>query len=134
MTTKISFGATLDKNTIDFIAQARKKGLKIDEMELLMKKVVPTEIIETAKNKDGFISMGIGKYSGGYSLKTLLKPNFVYYRKRDKLKIYPQYMNQKTIDKITKKLKELQKNESMGIYPKAYITELHRRYGKTIDF
>ena len=135
MNAKINFGASLDKNTRDFVTQAREKGLNTGEMEYLMKKVVPEEIIETSKSKDGFLSMGIGKYYGGeYCLQTLLNPVFVFSPKSGECKFFPHKLNQKTIDRITQNLKILQKNESMRVYPEAYIAEFHRRYGKTIDF
>ena len=134
METRISFGAILDRNTIDFIAQARKRKLNTDEMELLMKKIVPDEKIETSRNQNGFLSMGMGKFCGGYSLQTLLEPKFVYSPSKNECKFFPYEVNQETVDEIVKNLKILQKNESLHIYPEVYIAELHRRYGKTIDF
>ena len=130
----VNFGARLDKNTSDFIQTAREKGLNTSEMELLMKTVVPQEKIETSKNKDGFLAMGMGKYPGGYSLQTLLEPRLLYSLSKDGVKFLPYEINQETVDTITQNLKELQKNESMHIYPKIYVEELRRRYGKSIEF
>lgn len=129
----VNFCAILDRNTQDFIAQARKRNLNTNEMELLFEDVVPGEKVETSKNQDGFLSMGLGKFCGGYSLQTLLKPKFTYNPINNECRFFPYEINQETVDTITNNLKILKRNEELNIYPEDYLIEFKRRYGKTID-
>lgn len=127
----VSFGAKLTQSTFDFLVRARVKGLNTENMENLMQELRPDEFIYTDKRGDNILSMGFVNKPGQVSLNRkndiiLGSKNYIDILKladnrrevisdflaSGKIKSYE--INQKTIDTITSKLKEIKKSEKLS--------------------
>ena len=130
----VSFGARIDRNTMNFLIKAREKGLKTKKMETLMKQVYPDEVIYSV-NDDLGESIAYMKVLN----KIILPPSYKYISNANFLKTLPYEVNQKTVNIITKNLEEIKKNDTSAenakilfqkIYKRDYEGELTKIFGK----
>ena len=124
----VSFGAKIDRNTMDFVVKAREKGLETEKMEKLMKEVLPDETVRTTfRFNDEIMQMTIGG-------KTILNPKWALCLGSMSTVSVPQYrINQKAVDKITTKLEEIKWNECRNASKKDYENRLIDKFGEPVD-
>ena len=130
-----NFGAKIDECGIRFLVSAREKGLKTQELETLLKQVLPKEEIQTGVDnvlgEPAFMKVGN---------KDILPAKFEYYGNFSQMK--PCKINQDTIDSMTKKLREIKKEDKTAdntkikfqkIYKRDHRAELIKIFGQPVE-
>ena len=121
----VSFGARIDRNTMDFLIKARQKGLKTEKMETLMKQVYPDEVIYTEYDDLGEnIS-----YMKFFNI-IFLPPKYIPGTKRyiqSGSQLNPYKINQNTVNTITKCLEEIKKNDTTTENTKVLFPKIFKR-------
>ena len=115
----ISFGARIDRNTLDFLVKARENNLNTQKMETLMKQVSPEgDIISSVDFSGNLLFM----YNSGEKFNQIL-PNKANKRNTER----PYATTQATVDLITSKLEKIKKSEKITNNEKIKFQKIYKR-------
>ena len=118
----ISFGARIDRNTLDFLVNAREKNLNTQKMETLMKQISPEGDIISSVDFNGNI---LFMYNSGEKFNQILPYKINTER--------PYATTQATVDLITSKCEKMSNNEKIKfqkIYKRDHRAELIKIFGE----
>ena len=115
----ISFGARIDRNTMDFLVKAREQNLDTKKMETLLKQVSPEGEINSATDMEGNL---LFMYDNANRYYCILPNKSTGIRQNKTYKT-----NQTTVDLITSKLENIKKREKNTNNEKVKFHKIYKR-------